>query len=100
MSSKLSDLINNLYDIYSKKCRGCKEIKKIKSVCDFIGLKLHHKCNECKKRWLAPISALIKKFLSTYKCCNNINKFLFLVKIGVYPMNIWIVRKDLTKHHE
>ena len=39
MSSKLSDLINNLSEIYSKECRGCKERKKIKSVCNLIGLK-------------------------------------------------------------
>ena len=52
MSSKLSDLINNLSEIY-KEYRGCEERIKIKSVCDFIGLKnnkLHHKCNKCKKR--------------------------------------------------
>ena len=28
MSSKLSELINNLSEIYSKECRGCKERKK------------------------------------------------------------------------
>ena len=52
MSSKLSDLINNLSEIY-KEYRGCEERIKIKSVCDFIGLKnnkLHHKCSKCKKR--------------------------------------------------
>ena len=38
MLSKLSDLIN-FSEIYSKECRGCKE-KKIKSVCNFIGLKI------------------------------------------------------------
>ena len=30
MSSSLSSLVDNLSEIYSKKCRGCKE-----SVCDF-----------------------------------------------------------------
>ena len=48
MSSKLSDLINNLSEIYSKECRWCEERKKTKSVCNFTGLennKLHHKCN-------------------------------------------------------
>ena len=39
--------------------------KKIKSVCDLIGLKnnkLHYKCKECKKGQLKPINGLIKKF--------------------------------------
>ena len=52
MSSKLSDLINNLSKIYCKECRGCKERKKIKLVCNLIGLKnnkLNYKCKECKK---------------------------------------------------
>ena len=52
MSSKLSDLINNLSEIYSEECRSCKEETKIKSIRDFIGLendKLHCKCNDCKK---------------------------------------------------
>ena len=38
MSTSLSSLVNSLSEIYSKECRGCKE-RKIKSVCDFIGLK-------------------------------------------------------------
>ena len=81
MSRILSDLVGNLSKIYSKECKGCKK-RKIKSVCNFIGLKndkLHHKCNECKRRWLKSISRLIKKFSNTYKFCNgDINKFALL----------------------
>ena len=65
VSTKLSDLTNNLSEVYSEVYRGCKERKKIKSVCNFIGFendKLHYKCNEYKERWLAPISRFIKKF--------------------------------------
>ena len=57
MSSKLSDLINNLSETCSEECRRCKEGKEIKSIGNVIGLKnnkLHYKCNECKKRWLKP----------------------------------------------
>ena len=46
MLSKLSDLINDLSEIYSKQHRGHKERKKIKSLGDFVGLgniKLHYK---------------------------------------------------------
>ena len=95
MWSKLSNLVNNLSEIYGKECRGCKEKKKI-SVCNFIGLKinkLHYKCDDCKKRQLKPINVLIKKFPNTYKLCNNdINKFILLIKKGFHPyeyMDSW-----------
>ena len=48
MSSKLSDFINNLSEIYTKECNRCKEKKNIKLVCNFTGLKkykLHCKYN-------------------------------------------------------
>ena len=90
MSSKLSDLIYNLSEIYSKECRRCKKKKKkkIKPVCDFIVLKnnkLHHKWNECKKGWSTPLGGLIKIFPNTYKFCNNdINKSILLLRKRVY----------------
>ena len=51
-SRKLSDVVDNLSEIYKKKCKACKESKKLKSVCNFIKLKnnkLRCKCEECKK---------------------------------------------------
>ena len=48
MSSKLSDLLNNLSEVYRNECRGCKE-RKTKSICNFIGVrknKLHYKCKK------------------------------------------------------
>ena len=55
MSSKLSDLVvDDLSEIYSRECKGCKKRKKLS---DFIGLKnnkLDHKCNKCKKDGLHP----------------------------------------------
>ena len=39
ISTSLSSLVNNLSEIYKKECKGCKERRKIKSVCYFIGLK-------------------------------------------------------------
>ena len=50
MQTSLSDLVNILPEIYSKECQACKAKRKIKSVCNFIGLKnnkLHYKCNKC-----------------------------------------------------
>ena len=46
-------------------------------------------CKECKKL----IERLIKKFLSVYQFCNgNLNKFILLLRKGVYPykyMDSW-----------
>ena len=52
MSTSPSSLVDNLSEIYKKECKGCKERRKIESVCNFIGLKnnkLNYKCKECKK---------------------------------------------------
>ena len=85
MSTSLSSFVDNLSEIYSKKCRD----KNCEFKCDFIGLKnnnLRYKCNECKKRQLKPINGLIKKFSNTYEFCNgDINKFILLLRKGVYP---------------
>ena len=39
MSTSLSKLVDNLSETYKKECKGCKERRKIKAVCNFIGLK-------------------------------------------------------------
>ena len=89
MSTSLSSLVDNLSEIYKKECKGYKERKRIKSVCDFIRLKnnkLHYKCKECKKGQLKPINGLIKNFFSVYQFCNgDIDKFALLLRKGFYP---------------
>ena len=53
MSTSLSSLADNLSEIYKKECKVCEERRKIKSVCNFIGLKnnkLNYDCKECKKK--------------------------------------------------
>ena len=70
MSTSASKLVDNLSEIYSKECKGCKERKKNKSTCDLIKLennKLHYKCKECKKGQLKPINGFIKNFSNTYE---------------------------------
>ena len=96
MSSSLSRLVDNLSEIYKKECKGCEERRKIKSVCNFIGLennKLNYKCKECKKRSLKPINGLTEKFSNVYQFCNeDINKFFLLLRKGVSPceyMDSW-----------
>ena len=99
MSTSLSSLVDNLSKIYKKECKGCEERRKIKSVCNFIGLKnnkLRCKCEGCKKKkkkWLKPINGLIKKFSNTHQFCyEDIKKFVLLLGKDVYPheyMNSW-----------
>ena len=89
MSTSLLSLADNLSETYKKEYKGCKESKQIKSVCNFIGIKnnkLYYKCKERKKGQFKPINGLIKKFPSIYQFCNgDINKFIFLLRKGIYP---------------
>ena len=49
MSISLSSLVDNVSEIYKKECKGCEERRKIKPVCDFIGLKDNELNDECKE---------------------------------------------------
>ena len=49
MSTSLSKLVDSFSEIYKKECKGCDERRKIKSVCNFIGLKNKKLDCECKK---------------------------------------------------
>ena len=88
MQSKLSDLADNLSEINNKDCKKCMERKKIRSECEFIGLKdnrLNYKCKECNETSAKSVNDLIEKFPRTYKFCNgNLNKFVLLLRKDVY----------------
>ena len=44
-----------------------------------------------KKKWLKPVYGLIKKFSSAYQFHKgDINKFVLLLRKGVFPRNTWI----------
>ena len=96
MRGKLSYLTDKLSEIYKKECQGYKQGKKIKSECDFIGIKnnkSNYKCKECGKICFKSIIGLIKKFPNMYEFCDRDNKkFVLLLRKGVYPyehMDSW-----------
>ena len=85
MSSSLSKLVNNLSEgIHNNKCADCK------SNLDYIKTKnekLILECYNCKQHYRKKFNKeLIKRFASTYEFCNNdLNKFVLLLRKGVYP---------------
>ena len=103
MQTKLSDLVDNLSEINDKECKKCMEIKRIRSECEFIGLKdnrLKYKRKECDDTSAKSVDDLIKKFPITYKFCDgNLNKFVLLLRKAFILMSIWIAGKDLMKHY-
>ena len=86
MSSSLSKLVDNLSEgIHNNKCVDCK------SNLDYLKCtkneKLFLECYNCKQRYKKKLNKdLIKKFKNTYSFCNNdLNKFILLLRKGVYP---------------
>ena len=96
MQSKLSNLVDNLSEINDKDCKICMKRKNIKSEYEFIGFKndrLNNRCKECNETSNKSINELIEKFPNTYQFCNDdLNKFILLLRKGVYPneyMDSW-----------
>ena len=87
--SKLSNLVDNLSEINNKDCKTCIERKNIKRECEFIGLKnnrLNYTCKECNGTSNKSVNDLIGKFSRIHNFCRgNLNKFVTLLRRGVYP---------------
>ena len=85
MSLSLSKLVDNLSEgIHNNKCVDCS------SCLDYIKIKnekLLLKCFNCNTYYKKKFNKnLIKKFRNTYIFCDNdINKFVLLLRKGVYP---------------
>ena len=95
MSSSLSKLVDNLSEgIHNNKCVDCKSnldyvriTKARPSSLERKNEKLLLKCFNCDSYYKKKFNKdLIKKFKNTYSFCNNdLNKFVLLLRKGVYP---------------
>ena len=89
MASSLSKLVDNLSEgIHNNKCSDCgSNLDYIKITAKRKNEKLILECYNCKQRYKKKFNKkLIKRFASTYNFCNNnLNKFILLLRKGVYP---------------
>ena len=88
MNRSLSDLVDNLSEINKQECIKCKERINESIDCKYIGYannRLIYKYVECKNKSYKLIRLLIESFPSTYQFCGADNKFVLLLRKGVYP---------------
>ena len=75
--------------------------KKIKSECDFIGFRnniLNYKCKECGKRCSKSINETSINFLILHQFCSgDLNKFVLLLRKGVYPYEYMDCREKFNE---
>ena len=85
-------------DYHNNKCADCE------SCLDYIKTKNEKvilKCFNCKSYYEKEFNKeLIERFAGTYEFCNkDLNKFILLLRKVFILTNIWIIGKDLAKHH-
>ena len=83
LQSKLTELVDNLFEINKK------EYPKCKGKSEFVGSKndrLHYRQKKCKNECTKSKDGLIKTFPRIYKFSNGVlNKLVLLSRKGVYP---------------
>ena len=85
MASSLSNLVGILAEeIHKIKCKDCDCFLEYESVKDNF---IKYKCLSCNRNYSNKIDKELKKrFKNTFKFSdNNINKFILLLRKGVYP---------------
>ena len=85
MTISLSSLVDNLTEgIHKIECKYCNCFLKYESVKDNL---IKYKCLSCNKGYSNKLDEKLKKrFKNSFKFSNNnINKFILLLKKGVYP---------------
>ena len=100
MSTLLSKLVDNLSEgLHNDECKDCKSYLAYMTTKDE---KLIFRCFSCKKNYEQDFNKdLIQRFANIYEFCNgDLNKFILLLSKKLFiRMNVWIVGKDLMKHH-
>ena len=86
MSTSQSNLVDNLSDgIHNNgKCTRC--ISSLEYISISKNDRLVFECFNCKRRYSKKFSKRLARFKNTYRFCNeDINKFMLLLRKGVYP---------------
>ena len=99
VSTSLPNLVNNLSEgLHIDRCIDCKSCLHYMTTKDE---QLIFRCLRCKKNYKKIDNKdLIQRFANTYEFCNgDLNNFFLLLRRVFIRLNIWIVGKDLMKHH-
>ena len=104
MSTSLLSLVENLSEgLHSDKCIDCESHLHYMSISDdqWSCTQLSFRCFECKTNYKKDFNKeLINRFASTYEFCNKgINRFILLLRKGIYPYEYMDSWSDLMKHH-
>ena len=97
MAISLLDLVDDLIEGIHK-CEECDCFLNNESVKDNL---IKHKCLSCNKDYSNKLDEKLKKRLkNTFKFSDNdINKFILLLRKGVYPVSTWMIGRSLMKQH-